>query len=511
MRESLSAGSTVPSRTDCRTLKTIDGYTFNPSDDRWTVAAPSGPATFNFENLQGASRRLRQQIKDVCSALLVSVAPSRATQALTAYRVLIRFLVAEAPERSIDVVSLGDVLRFGASLKARELYKLRRLKEHLLLWVELGVGGLGQDLLAALPDLQTKTHEVGAAVRTMDPLTGPLTDIEYEAVLTAVRNGFASRDLSAADYTLLMLAITLGARPLQLAMLKCCDLSVTGRRDGSSIFILQVTRLKQGKGIRPRTMFRPRDLAPALGVLVERQCEQARQWALANNVVAEDAPIFPTGSTDQAVDMGAIGLHGHYSGARLAEKLRRLLERLDVPSHRTGKKLHLFQTRLRRTLGTRAAAEGCPAHVIADLLDHSWIDSSLIYIETRPTMMERIDKALALQLAPVAQAFAGTLVARKDSGDGRVIHTATAHLESVGTCGKHAFCRLAAPLACYTCTYFNPWLDAPHETLLDTLLQEREDLLKAADLRIAAVNDLTILAVADVVRRCQEMVGSGAK
>jgi hypothetical protein len=195
----------------------------------------------------------------------------------------------------------------------------------------------------------------------------------------------------------------------------------------------------------------------------------------------------------------------------LAEKLRRLLERLDVPSHRTGKKLHLFQTRLRRTLGTRAAAEGCPAHVIADLLDHSWIDSSLIYIETRPTMMERIDKALALQLAPVAQAFAGTLVARKDSGDGRVIHTATAHLESVGTCGKHAFCRLAAPLACYTCTYFNPWLDAPHETLLDTLLQEREDLLKAADLRIAAVNDLTILAVADVVRRCQEMVGSGAK
>lgn len=511
MREPLSAGATVPSQSDCRTLKTIDGYAFNPSDDRWTVATPSGPATFNFKNLPGASCRLRRQIKDVCGALLVSVAPSRATQALTAYRVLIRFLIAEAPERSIDVISLGDVLRFGASLKARELYKLRRLKEHLLLWVDLGVGGLGQDLLAALPYLQTKHHEIGTAVRTMDPLTGPLTDIEYEAVLTAVRNGFASRDLSAADYTLLMLAITLGARPLQLAMLKCCDLSVTGRQDASSIFILQVTRLKQGKGIRPRTMFRPRDLAPALGVLVEQQCEEARRWAPENDIAPGDAPIFPAPRTDQTLDMGDIGLRGHYSGSRMAEKLRRLLGKLDVPSHRTGKKLHLFQTRLRRTLGTRAAAEGCPAHVIADLLDHSWIDSSLIYIETRPAMMERIDKALALQMAPVAQAFAGTLVARKDSGHERVIHTATTHLESVGTCGKQAFCRLAAPLACYTCTYFNPWLDAPHETLLDTLLQERENLLKSADLRIASVNDLTILAVADVVRRCQETAGRGTR
>ena len=35
-------------------------------------------------------------------------------------------------------------------------------------------------------------------------------------------------------------------------------------------------------------------------------------------------------------------------------------------------------------------------------------------------------------------------------------------------------------------------------------LGEREALRQATDLRIAAVNDLTILAVADVVRRCGE-------
>lgn len=442
--------------------------------------------------------------------MLISVAPSRASQALTAYRVLIRFLIKERPERSVEVISLGDVLRYGASLKARENYKLRRLKEHLLLWIDLGVGGLGADLIVGLPNLATKSHEVGAAVRTLDPQTGPLTDIEYEAVLSAIRNTFTEGKITPSNYTLLMLAITLGARPLQLAMLKCGDFTVAERQDDSKIFILQVTRIKQGKGIRPRTLFRPRELAPALGTLIQQQCDEARKWALAHDVSPEEAPIFP--SEHALVDMAAIGLHGHYSGSSMAEKLRRLLRDLAVTSHRTGQKLHLFQSRIRRTLGTRAAAEGHPASVIADLLDHSWIDSSLIYIETRPAMMERIDKALAFQMAPIAQAFAGTLVVRQASVKGRIIHTtAEKRLESVGMCGKHSYCRLAAPLACYTCAYFNPWLDAPHEALLDSLLEERETLLEEADLRIASVNDLTILAIADVVQRCREATGRASK
>ncbi|MBB3965805.1 MULTISPECIES: site-specific integrase [Rhizobium] len=505
-----AAKAAIESMSGDQVLHTVDGHAFIPMDDVWVVATPSGPASFNFNNLPGASPELRQQIKDVCRALLVSAAPSRASQALTAYRVLIRFLAEEMPGRAVEMISLRDVLRYGASLKAKELYKLRRLKEHLLLWVDLGIGGLDDDLLIRLPDLETKHHEVGAAVRTLDPETGPLTDMEYENLLSAIRNAFTEGKLTTSNYTLLMLAITLGARPLQLAMLKCGDFTVSARQDNSKIFILQVTRIKQGKGIRPRTIFRPRELAPALGTLIQQQCDEAREWAVAHDVAPEVAPIFL--SDRSSINMGDIGLRGHHSGKSMAEKLRRLLKDLAVTSHRTGRKLHLFQSRIRRTLGTRAAAEGHSASVIADLLDHSWIDSSLIYVETRPAMMERIDKALALQLAPVAQAFAGTLVMRQDTDRGRIIHTATrSQLESVGTCGKHDYCRLAAPLACYTCTFFNPWLDAPHESLLDSLLQEREILANTADLRIAAVNDLTILAVADLVRKCGEMVGRATK
>lgn len=487
--------------------RTLDGFPFDAAEDLWRVPTPTGLASFNFHNLPGASERLRQCIKEVSAALLASISPKRAEQALSAFRVLIR---ESSAERTLDSIGLSDVVRFGESRGARQLYQLRRLKEHLLLWMGLGIPGLERDLQNALPRLATERHEIGNAVRTMDADRGPLTDLEFEAVVTAMRSEFATGRIGLGDYTLMTLALTLGARPQQLATMKCKDFTVTPRRQGGDVFILQVTRLKQGKGIRPRTLFRPRELSAGVGALVQEQCKMAARWAKEHGVDAGEAPIFPSPGYSKSEGMLDIGLFGHYAGRGISDKLSRLFQRLQVRSHRTGKPLELAPVRLRRTLGTRAAAEGCSAPVIADLMDHSWIDSSLVYIETRPTMIERIDKALALQIAPLAQAFTGILTPRDDVSPGRIIHHATVTaFDSIGRCGKHDFCRLAAPLACYTCAYFHPWVDAPHETLLDCLLSEREALLKATDLRIAAVNDLTILAVANVVRRCREASQGG--
>lgn len=489
-----------------RLSRTIDGFEYNPTDDVWTIPSPAGATSFNFINFEGASERLRQGIKEASAAMLLSIAPERVMKVVSAIRVLIRFLVAACPSRIIDEIGVSDVLAFAESLSKRQRYLLRRLKEHLLIWSESGAYGLSDELRKFLPKMETESHVVGAAVRTMDPNTGPLTDMEYESVVSAIRQAYATGSLNLADYTLLVLALSLAARPLQLAMLKTKDFSELKRSDGSSVFILQVTRLKQGTGVRPRTLFRARELAPAVGMLVKDQCAVVHRWAKEQGILPDEAPIFPTlDSKHRQAEAAVLGLERHMSGKNLCEKLTRLLNKLSVQSHRTGQAINLFQTRLRRTLGTRAAAEGLRAEVIADLMDHSWIDSSLVYIETRPAIIERIDKALALQMAPLAQAFAGTLAKRPEKMAGKVVHYATSTaLDTVGGCGKYAFCGLAAPLACYTCSYFNPWLDAPHEALLERLLSEREELLQMSDLRMAAVNDRTILAVAEVVSQCAE-------
>jgi integrase len=491
----------------------IEGIAFDPDADVWRIATAQNTSVFNFRTLPGVSEEFRDLFKDAFTALLLANAPERLTRLLSRLRCLLRFLVESNPLRCVDCFTAPDLQNYSAALPRHQQYFLVQIKEILFAWAKTGVRGLSHDLLHLLPTMETVSHEIGRAVRTMDPASGPLNDIEFESTVAAIRASFACGKMSLGDHALIVLAITLGARPMQLAMIKVKDLSVSERTDGSKVHILQITRLKQGKNIRPRTLFKARQLSAAVGSLIEQQASAAQTWAELNNFEHGEGPLFPsTTGKPQRRRLVLQDLRGHYGGANMSLRIARILTRLDVTSNRTGKKMSLFQTRLRRTLGSRAAAEGLSAPVIADLLDHSWVDSCLVYIETRPEIIERIDKALALRIAPLAQAFAGTLLKRPDgnasSDRGKTVHVITPEiLAPVGACGKFDFCGLSAPIACYTCSYFNPWVDDIHETFLESLIAEREDLLQNADQRIASVNDRTILAVAEVVRQCAAAMG----
>jgi hypothetical protein len=79
-------------------------------------------------------------------------------------------------------------------------------------------------------------------------------------------------------------------------------------------------------------------------------------------------------------------------------------------------------------------------------------------------------------------------------------------LATVGSCGSFGYCGLFAPVACYTCSLFQPWLDGPHEAVLADLVRRRErNLERGTDQNSPQLHDLTIYAVAEVVERCRRM------
>ena len=133
-----------------------------------------------------------------------------------------------------------------------------------------------------------------------------------------------------------------------------------------------------------------------------------------------------------------------------------------------------------------------------------------MYVQATPEIIKRIDRAVAMALAPMAQAFAGVIIPdeskalRNGDPSSRVFDP---RIEStckpMGSCGSHGYCGFSAPIACYTCQSFQAWADGPHEAVLGYLLAERERKMVVADERIASINDRTILAVAEVVRQCQ--------
>jgi hypothetical protein len=146
--------------------------------------------------------------------------------------------------------------------------------------------------------------------------------------------------------------------------------------------------------------------------------------------------------------------------------------------------------------------------VISEALDHTTNVVAGSYVKNTPEIVDRLDASLAMQLAPLAQAFAGVIIQSEDDAirAGDPSSRVSNENGNLGSCGSYGFCSALAPVACYTCNNFQPWVDAPHEQVLETLLKQRERQIKiTGDKTIAAVNDRVILAVTEVVQKCAKM------
>jgi len=401
-------------------------------------------------------------------------------------------------------ISDVHILNYKATLSSSNEWYLKVVSLLFRKWHDLGHSGIDDSAIKVLKDMRLKSNLKGEAVQTMDSLNGPFTDIELESIQVALAGAHANGQLSNADYVLTWLFMLLGARPVQYAVMKVCDFRIEENSAGIREYCLRVPRAKQRHG-KARLEFKDRLITPQIGTILEAYVDQIRADFRGIFSDLGDAPMFPLASAVQSPE----GYEYHSTSGDVSMRLVKVFEGLNVISERTGKVLHVTPTRFRRTLGTRAAAEGHGEFIIAELLDHSDTSNVGVYVQSTPAIIERIDKAIALQMAPLAQAFAGVLIhSEKDARRGnepssrifdpRIVKS----MKPMGTCGSHSFCGQFAPIACYTCANFQPWLDGPHEEVLDYLIGERDKMLTAADKRIASVNDRTILAVAEVVRRC---------
>jgi len=119
-----------------------------------------------------------------------------------------------------------------------------------------------------------------------------------------------------------------------------------------------------------------------------------------------------------------------------------------------------------------------------------------------------------MELAPLANAFAGRIVAddsqttHRDDPSRLIRHPRLDPAKGgVGRCGTGCGgCGAMVPVPCYVCDYFQAWADAPHEEVLHDLTEERRRILEeTGDQRIAFANDDAIHAVALVVLKCQAL------
>jgi integrase len=481
------------------TARTRSGVAFSPAEDVWKYRDGVKTIRLGFDAVS-APDSIRESFKRVLTWYAENESPSHVINLFSRFKHF-----ASAIGLMEDPITSIHLINYRSMLTVRNEWYVGALSGLFKRWHAMCVPGISDDATEYLRKIRIKGNRKGEAVQTMDPLKGRFTDVELEGVRSALQTAYVSGVVDKGAYVLALMFIALGPRPVQLASLKVCDLEVCTTQTDTSYF-LRVPRAKKREPMA-RSSFKRRPLIRKLGELLHEYAEEVRQSFAGILDDASHAPMFPA---RRRRDIEPPGFVYHRTSTALSHWFHITIGNLLVHSERTGERLHLNPTRFRRTLASRAADEGHGEFVIADMLDHEDTQNVGPYVEASQGMMERIDRAVALRLAPLAQAFAGKIIAdevqAQRAGDPTSrIREPRCHDSPVGNCGQFGFCGLLAPVACYTCRSFEPWLDGPHEAVLEYLIAERDRFLAHTDKRIAAVNDRTILAVAEVVRRCSEL------
>lgn len=491
-------------------MSSRDQVTFLPSDDYWNLTRA------NSEERVDVLRASLTFPSEVRAYFRLALARYAQTYSPDSIRNIVKYcyLIPEVEQGvSNNWLEGSCFLSAKALLGPKREYQLATIRGFLRFWFESGLYGIDPDFISTLRSLNFKGNEKGTRVKSEDPISGPLTELEQRAVLDSANNAYTENRISTQEMLLIKLFSERGLRRSQAAQLLVSDFF----RKNGKFFINQPRSKQRATGWREAfTTFEVSETLYSLTQVVKQEYLFEITEAYGEEVasIVNDLPLFPdlknlVSRVGQGEEIDASCCRGrsYFSG-----QMQNLTRRHQVVafSERTGELINLTPQRFRYSLGSDLDREGCGIGIIAAALDHEDQQNAGVYIGMSEALAHRLDAKIGPLLAPLAQAFSGMIVnSEKDAvrGDDPSSRIRTIDgSNNVGTCGNFAYCGANAPISCYTCVKFHPWLDGPHEEVLADLYEEREEILRITnDRAIASVNDRAILAVEEVVWRCREL------
>ena len=423
-------------------------------------------------------------------------------------------------------VNLGEehIINFKATLSKSTEYKLGYIRAFLLDWYDKGFKGVDKKTVDLLNSLILSGNETGKAVAIGCPYSGAYNFDEQVAFINWYVDAYTEKLISLTDYAFIMALQQTGARPIQLTHLYCGDL-VKQTVNNIDHFDLKLPNAKKRKESFRGSFSLKEDVSEDLMLVLTAQAKLSIKKVEEHFRVHLDTgqrqtiPLFIAESALSDCDSFEEFLQKMRttpdlfclrsgSAAYLVKRLARLCPLTTSRIMIDGQPgdLHISPRRFRYTHATNMAIQGASDIAIAQELTHSSTAYVGVYTEFKEEIADRIDEALAPSLVPLAQAFSGTLIdSEKDAiraNDPRSrINNDT---EAVGNCGKFGFCANGA-IHCYTCNKFQPWLNAPHEKVLESVQAERDHKQKlGASEFVLQGQNRSIEAIKIVIQRCEE-------
>lgn len=500
-------------KSDLRTSK--ENYDFNVYDDVWVLTAS---LKVNFKRLAllnldpSFEERFRLVLADYASEFSAGYVENifYTCKALFSYGVT-------------DRVKEHHILNYLSDLTKDKEYKLGSVRAFLMDWYDKGIMGIDLRASKLLDSLRISGMVTGRSVATGCPFSGAYSFEEQVAFINWYVDMYTEKLITLSDYAFIIALQKTGARPTQLAYLYSGDL-ITRTNAGVEHFDLNIPHLKKrNKNIREAFQKKENISEDLMLVLLAQANNSIRQVEahFGTSLNADEKKIVPVFLRESEI----VGLTSFQEFAQLTIKtpdffckrahdcqnlVNRIAKLCPLKTQRImidgqAGDLHINARRFRYTHATNMAIIGASAHAIAEELGHEDIQHVTVYTEFKEEMADRIDEALAPSLVPLSQAFSGTLIdSEKDAirvNDPRS-RINTNQGESVGNCGEFGFCANGT-VHCYTCNKFQPWLNAPHQQVLEKVLSERASKQKmGASEFVLQGHNRSIDAIKVVIQKC---------
>lgn len=425
----------------------------------------------------------------------------------------------EALQSLTDSEELPDALYGLMSIAVEELRRMKRLYSFYVprAWFDwcsdrFSELGFSEEHALRLMRIRVPGSPKGEAVRTEDEDGGPMYDLEVTAIRRALADDTSEKREHIMQRAAVALCLAYGRNSSNYTMLREEDFNNMAEglvdENGEPLdpdYQLRIPRIKK-RGVKPRDQFITEYMYPDMAAFIKKLIE-------ANKVIdtgSRPRPLFMRDNPDERrVGTGMDDYAWHLDIIRFGGLIRSFAQRMNIISYRTGEVLRISPRRLRYTFATSMVEQGVSKTALAQMLDHTDIQSVQVYYELKgKRLLKHLDAAAAGKLARIFNFFKGVIV---DSPEDAVNGTSPAKqirwqskedptdISNVGACGETPLCRLDPPYSCYVCTKFQPYRDANHLKVLEELILDRDVRMAKFGSRLGIQLDDVIVAVAEVV------------
>lgn len=504
-----NAGDVIAWKPEKNCIQIRDGRSIDVSGNEWIIETPTKRFAIHWDQLLVAEGDHRNAVRRWIAHLLRLNSPTVASggfyQALALFNSQ-TFLSAALDRQTVPYLAFSEA---QAGLRAEQRWQLHYPRYFYQWCVSQRFPYFDPVVSQKLDSIVIGGNLKGQAVKSADPHHGPLNAHEVATLSLALRAARIDGRMPLQEQAALWLCLAFGANASQYAMMREEDINPQIINGQLATTLVNVPRHKKGH-VDQRVEFQTRRANRFVGVLLQNLVEENRR----NHPTVQPDVARPLFWRTEPLNRGA-GLEEwvwHLSAVQFTQLVQRAVKRLRILS-RTGSPLNISTRRLRYSLATRMVQEGASKWAVAVALDHTDLQNVDTYFHVDDGIVEQLNVALATALEARAHAFAQLVEKEEDAINGnqkasrRYFGDREKEIfEPIGTCGANAFCNVIAPLGCYVCPKFQAWMEAPHNLVLDHLIEQRtrrEQL--GLDARMVAIEDELIGAVAGVITRIADV------